>query len=147
MSNMVNEIVVSSIWEDEDLFEVCVRGNNGSFSGQADCYTVREEINRLGELLETFPITVKDKFEFSSRAKDDLSFFKIAGMCTDNSGHTLLAITIAHIESFSNARNEDFRVNFDLKVEPQVINNFGKQLRQIAVEDIGKTEAVLRNAI
>ncbi|WP_412970795.1 hypothetical protein [Glaciecola sp. MF2-115] len=144
---MESKIVISSIWEDEDLFEISIFGSNGSFSGQTDCYTTRDKIKELGKILEKFPISVKDKFKFATRPKEDLSYFSISGLCIDNSGHTLLAITIAHIETFTNTRNENYKVNFDLKVEPLAINTFGKHLMRLATETIAKTEAVLKNAI
>ena len=144
---MESHLAISSIWEDECLFEIRISGTNGAFAGRADCYTNRNEIEELGKLLEVFPKSVSDSFEFTTRSKADLSYFSVSGFCTDNSGHTLLAITIAHIESFTNVRNENYKVNFDLKVEPQAINSFGKQLRRIAKEPLGKTEAVLKTNI
>ncbi len=56
---MESQLVVSSIWEDESLFEISIFGSNGQFSGQADCYTNREEIDLLGKLLEKFLVTQK----------------------------------------------------------------------------------------
>ncbi|MBN7818676.1 hypothetical protein [Bowmanella yangjiangensis] len=144
---MESQLVLSSIWEDDSLFEVRISGSNSVFAGRADCYTNREEIEQLGKILEKFPTSVKDEFEFKSRSRPDLSYFSISGLCTDRSGHTLLLITIAHIESFTNSRNESYKVNFDLKVEPQAINLFGKQLQRIAVEPLAESEAVLKSAI
>lgn len=144
---MESQLVVSSIWEDESLFEISIFGSNGQFSGQADCYTNREEIEHLGRLLENFPRTTKDELEFKSRSTPDLSYFSIHAFCTDSSGHTMFAVTIAHIESFTNVRNESYKVNFDMKVEPQAICNFGIQLQRLAVNPLGKTKAVLKNAI
>ena len=144
---MESQLVVSSIWEDESLFEISIFGSNGQFSGQADCYTNREEIEHLGRLLEKFPRTTQDELEFKSRSTPDLSYFSIHAFCTDSSGHTMFAVTIAHIESFTNVRNESYKVNFDMKVEPQAICNFGIQLQRIAVNPLGKTKAVLKNAI
>jgi hypothetical protein len=144
---MESKLVISSFWEDEDLFEIRIYGSNGSFAGEAECYTTRKQITELGRILETFPTSVRDTFEFATRSKPDHSYLSILGMCTDNSGHTLFAITIAHIESFSNTRNENYRVNFDLKIEPQAINTFGLQLQRIASEPLSRTEAVLKNTI
>ncbi len=145
---MESQLVVSSIiWEDESLFEISIFGSNGQFSGQADCYTNREEIDLLGKLLEKFPRNTKDEFEFKSRSTPDLSYFSIHAFCIDNSGHTMFAVTIAHIESFTNVRNENYKVNFDMKVEPQAICNFGMQLQRLAVNPLGKTKAVLKNAL
>jgi hypothetical protein len=144
---MESKLVVSSIWEDEELFEISIFGSNGSFSGQADCYTTRDKIKQLGNTLESFPCSVNDQFEFTTRETEDLSFFSISGFCIDGAGHTLFAITIAHIESFTNVRNENYKVNFDLKVEPQAINIFGKLLLSVANEPLAKTKAVLKNAI
>ncbi|GLS83748.1 hypothetical protein [Paraferrimonas haliotis] len=144
---MESRIEISSIWEDECLFEIRINGTNGTFAGQADCYTSRNEIEKLGKILEKFPSSVTDTLEFASRAKPDLSYFSMSGFCTDSCGHTLLAITIAHIVSFTNVRDENYKVNFDLKVEPQSINHFGRQLQRIAEEPIGTTEAVLKSAM
>ena len=143
---MESKLVVSSIWEDEDLFEIRISGSNGTFAGKADCYTNRNEIEKLGMVMERFPSSVSDTFEFTTSPRPDISYFSVSGFCVDSAGHTLLSITIAHIEMFTNTRNEDYRVNFDLKVEPHAINMFGKQLQRIATEPLAKSEAILRNA-
>ena len=64
---MESQFVVSSIWEDESLFEISIFGSNGQFSGQADCYTNREEIDHLGKLLEKFPRNTNGVFQGSCR--------------------------------------------------------------------------------
>lgn len=100
----------------------------------------------LGKRLEKFRRNIKDEFEFKSRTIPDLSFFSIQGFCTDNSGHTMFAITIAHIGSFTKARSENYKVNFDLKVEPHTVSNFGLELQRFAVTPLGKTKPVLKSA-
>ena len=103
---MESQLVVSSIiWEDESLFEISIFGSNGQFSGQADCYTNREEIDLLEKLLEKFPRNTKDEFEFKSRSTPDLSYFSIHAFCIDNSGHTMFAVTI---KSNRNQKKVDF---------------------------------------
>ncbi|MDP2485697.1 hypothetical protein [Pseudoalteromonas marina] len=143
---MESNVVISSIWEDESLFEVKVSGSNGKFTGEATCYTNRENILELAEILEVFPQKLSDSFNFSTGKNDGISYFSISGFRTDGSGHILLAIEIAHIVSFTNARTQNYKASFDLRAEPEGVNQFGRQLRKVACEPLGKTEAVLNNA-
>ena len=140
---MESNLVISSIWEDDSLFEIEVFGSNGQFAGSADCYTYREHLLTLAEILEVFPRSLSDSFEFSTGENDDLSYISISGLCIDGSGHTLLEIKIAHIVRSSNARTENYIAIFDLRVEPEAINQFGRLVRKVAIEPLGKTKAVL----
>jgi hypothetical protein len=143
---MESKLVISSIWEDESLFEVKVFGSNGNFSGEAACYTNRENILELAEILEVFPQKLSDSFDFSTGKSYEISYFSISGFCTDGSGHTILAIEIAHIVSFTNSRTQNYKASFDFRAEPEGINQFGRQLRKVASEQLGKTKAVLNYA-
>ena len=143
---MESELVVSTIWEEDSLLELRVKGSSESFAGLVECYSNRKAILELGSVLEKFPKSVSDKFSFST-GEGDYSHFNLSGCCIDGSGHTIVTVKIAHIEHYNHSRRQHDEVLFDLKMEPMAINNFGKALLKVASEPVGKTQAVLRNAI
>jgi hypothetical protein len=142
---MNKKIEINSIWEDESLLEIKIFGSNGDFSGTANCYTNREKIIELGEMLNGFPKSLEDKVYFSTGESDTSSYFSLTLKILNGSGHIKARIKIAHIQTFTNTEQENYLSEFDLPLEPAAIDNFSKQLIVLSKSRIGECSATLQS--
>lgn len=136
-------IYLSSVWEDEDLFELEIRASNGRFTGRACCYTTREQITELARCVDRFPKSTSDEFRFSTHAGNNFSYFSLDFRCVDGRGGVVVRVKVAAIVRFSNAPGTDDIVEFDLSVEPASIDNFANELAALAQAKIGEKPAIL----
>ena len=137
-------VYLSSVWEDDDLFEVEIHAGNGRFAGAARCYTTREQINELARGVEGFPRSPSDAFHFSTHSGDNFSYFGFNFRCVDGRGGFVVRVKVADIVRFSNSPGTDDIVEFDLRVEPASIDNFANELFALATATIGGKPAILR---
>lgn len=136
-------VYLSSVWEDEDLFEVEIRASNGRFAGRACCYTTREQITELARCVDGFPKSTSDAFRFSTHSGDNFSYFGLNFRCVDGRGGVVVRVKVADIVRFSNAPWTDDIVEFDMGVEPASIDNFASELVALAQAKIGEKPAIL----
>ena len=142
---MDSKLEIMSIWEDHDgLFEVRVKASNGLFSGTADCYTNRETIGELSEAIEGFPKSIDQEVRFTTGERDDLSFFSLFFKCKDGSGHVILRVKVAHIESYTNALDQKYISEFDILLEASAIDAFARSLNALSKSNLGAVKAILR---
>ncbi len=142
---MDSKLEITSIWEDDDgLFEVRVEASNGLFSGTADCYTDRETIGELSLAIEGFPKRIDQEVRFTTGERDDLSFFSLFFKCKDSSGHVILRVKVAHIESYTNASKERYISEFDIPLEASAIDVFARSLNALSKSKLGEVKATLR---
>lgn len=136
-------VYLSSVWEDDDLFELEIRASNGRFTGRARCYTTREKIAKLAICIERFPKSASDAFLFSTSSGDKFAYFGLDFRCVDGRGSVVVRVKVADIVHFSNARGTNDVVEFDLGVEPASIDNFANELAALAQAKIGEKAAIL----
>ncbi len=136
-------ISISSVWEDEDIFEIAIRASNGKFCGEARCYTTRDEIGKLSEAIDHFPKSTTDEVHFSTYSSDNFSYFTFHFICIDGSGHIVVRVKIADIVTYSNARPNNNIAEFDLSVDPAAIDTFSSELSKLSKSNIGNVTAVL----
>ena len=141
---MEAHISIESIWEDEDLFEVRVNASNGLFSGQADCYTNRDEIAKLAESVEGFPVRIGQEVTFTTGESDSSSFVSLGFKCVDGSGHVVVRVKVAHIATYTNSDQEKYVSEFDIKVEASAIDAFVKAVKLLSKESLGEVKAILQ---
>lgn len=144
IGSIAPSLTLESIWEDESLFEVRVRASNGSFSGSADCYTNRDQIESLAMLIEGFPKSPEHEVHFTTGESESFSFLSIALKAQDRLGHLVARIKIAHIETHSNVPSESSVSEFDIRVEPAAIDAFVLSLRHLSRDGVGQVTAELR---
>ena len=142
-STMHPAIKLSSVWEDEDLFEVAIHASNNKFCGEARCYTTRDEIEKLSQAIDRFPKSTTDEVQFSTYSSDDFSYFSFHLLTMDGSGHVVVRVKVADIVTYSNARPDNNVVEFDLMVEPAAIDTFSGELSKLSKAKIGAVMAVL----
>ncbi len=140
---MAQYLNIKSIWEDDGLFKIRVTSSNGSFSGQADCYTNREQIGALASAIDGFPTKVGQEVTFTTGEREDLSYFTISLKCVDRSGHVTARVKIAHIVTYSNAPQEKDIAEFQFNVEASAIDIFVSNIKRLATSQIGEVNATL----
>lgn len=142
---MKSVIEISSIWEDESLFEVKISASNGKFGGEARCYTLRDEIQKLAGEIKDFPKSITSQVEFSTYSGDDFSYFTMKFTCMDGSGHISVRIKIADIVTYSNAPQTNSIAEFNIAVESAAIDSFSAALRELSKAPVGTVKAVLKS--
>ncbi len=140
---MNKSIAIKSIWEDSDLFEIKIKAFNGMFSGQADCYTTREEMEKLAKDLQGFPKSINDEYEFSTGPNENFSTFSLKFACINKSGHIVVEIRISEKIIYSNIPNVDNFAKFRMPIEAAGIDVFSGQIEYLSKSEIGKVVAEL----
>ena len=140
---MLPTIKISSVWEDEDLFEISIYASNSKFCGEARCYTTREEIRKLSEVIECFPRSPTSDIHFSTYSSDNFSYFSLHFLCIDGSGHIIVRVKVADILVSYNAYPVKNFAEFDIAVEPASIDIFSRGLSILSSAVIGDVTAVL----
>ncbi|MDD5332293.1 MAG: hypothetical protein PHS32_00990, partial [Rhodoferax sp.] len=138
--------LISSVWEDDGLFEIAICAANGKFCGEARCYTTRQEMTKLSLAIGGFPKSTADEVHFSTYSSDRLSYFSVHFFCVDGSGHVLVRVKVADIVACHNARSDNNLAEFDLAVEPAAIDTFSSELARLAGANIGDVTAVLKGS-
>ncbi len=138
-------IEISSVWEDESLFEVRITASNGKFTGEARCYTIRDEIQKLASAIKGFPKSLSDQVEFSTYSSNDFSYFTMKFACTDGLGHISVRIKVADIITYSNAPQVNNYSEFDIAVEPAAIDSFSTALSELSKARLGEVTAVMKS--
>ncbi len=136
-------VYLTSIAEDEDLFQLEIHATNGRFTGRAHCYTTREQVAELARSIDRFPKSSADAFRFSTVSGDNFSYFGFDFRCIDGRGGVVVRVKVADVVRFSNAIGTDDVVEFDLVVEPASIDNFAVDLAALAQAKIGERPAIL----
>jgi hypothetical protein len=138
---MSNKIEITSVWEDDDLFEVKIMASNGDFSGGEKCYAQRKELIDLAAFLEGFPKSIDHKVNYVEES-ENFSFFTLVFSC-NSSWKVSVRVKIAQIIVYTNAPKVHNVVEFDMAIEPAAIDAFVSSLRVLAGADIGTAKAVL----
>lgn len=135
-----------SIWEDDDLFEVCINATNGKFSGESNCYSTREEIQHFAKILTGFPKQVPDTIEFSTGPQENNSYFTIELRTIGGLGQVSARVKINETVIYSNAPAKYSIAEFDISpIEASSIIEFSNQLSRLLDSEIGNCEAVLKS--
>ena len=136
-------ISIKSIWEDEPLFEVKVSGSNGTFSGEANCYTLRSEISKFAESISGYPASLDHTVNFSSGPSDTHSYFECSFSPTHLTAHFKVRVKIVHIVVYTNRPREHAITEFDFNIEAAAVDRFTNSLRAVAGGVLGEAEAIL----
>lgn len=113
------------IWEDDDLIELRVIANNGSFSGTTEVYSTAESINNLSEQLENY-LPDNDPVTFSAGHGDYKC--SIAIKYLDPSGKIIINVLL-EAESIVQKNS----AILSLITYPANLDNFRKELRVLSM--------------
>jgi len=134
------------IWEDEHMIKVKVFACNDLFSGSADCYTSRTDIEDFAQTVSGYPKTIDDQVSFGtgdSEPDAKMSNFLCTFKPTHRTGHYMANINIYHVITYSGSHKESSSVDLEFGIEPASIDIFVTSLNTLSLKPRGEFKAVL----
>ncbi len=129
------------IWKDEHMFEIDVLASNGRFKGNCQVYETSNSLLQFAMNLKGFP-DGRENLIHKFGKKDSYSFFEMRFYQIGLTG-----IVGVQIEMEGNVPS-DWRIEekekliMELIVEPNAVDNFQKELVNLAKTEDGKAELI-----
>jgi hypothetical protein len=141
MTELKKSLRLEVIWKDPDMIELRVDANNGRFSGWTNVYDVSDDLYEFAVKLNGLP-RLKERLIYKCGDINDTSFFKMEYYPINESGRIGVFVSLNNGESaeyrFENAPIE--KLELELIVEPNAIDNFQKELIHLAKSESGVAE-------
>jgi hypothetical protein len=135
-NNRKSFLELKSIWKDEDMFELKVIVSNKLFSGETEVYDQYECISDFAKELIGYPKDNKILF-YEAGEKDSYSYFSMKYYPLENSRHIGVEINIeSNVPTVYRPEEKD-KLKLEIIVEPSAIDNFQKELFQLAKNEEG----------
>ena len=135
-------LTIELVWEDADLEELAIMGDNGQFRGAATAYFGIGDAGVMAHTLRGFPKSTSQRELFSGGSEDgEQSFAQLVFYCTDDLGHCAVDVTLSECLFHRGRRAQRNRVELVLRFEPGALDTFCHELDAIARRM--KTRAVL----
>lgn len=133
--NLKSYLQLKIIYVDEELIELEIKGSDTCFSGTTDVYADIKLIKPFADQLIDFPKNQKLIF-FELGDKDSkYSYFSISFYPAHSLSHIGVQIQMV-TEAGSRTKNQ-CKIQFEIVVEPNAIDEFRKALNQIALKKSG----------
>lgn len=129
------------IWKDEHMFELRVLSSNGRYSGTTEVYETSESLIKFVSKLEGFPFG-KDEVKHSCGKKDGYAYFEMKFYKIGVSGTCGVLISMEENVATEYRKEEKDKLTMELIVEPNAIDIFCKELRNLASKEEG--DAILK---
>ena len=136
LDNRKSFLELKSIWKDDDMFELKVTVSNNIFKGETEVYDQYEFISDFAEELLAFPKDDKILF-YEAGEKDSYSYFSMKYYPIDKSGHIGVEIYIESNVPTVYRPEEKNKLKVEIVVEPSAIDNFQKELFNLAKNENG----------
>ena len=133
---------IELVWEDSELEELHISASNGRYSGIAQVYFALGDIEDLANRIRGFPQAVSQEVIFSGGAEDSDSFVRLVFRCVDGVGHTVVKVSLVEVFREYAGPTIRGRVEFELLFEPLALDEFSRDLEQMAKRRIPR--ALLR---
>jgi hypothetical protein len=124
------------VWKDDDMFELKVTVSNGRYFGTTDVYDTTESLFSFAQALIGFPNDNK-KLLHEAGNKDGYAYFSMNFYCIDNTGHIGVEINLEDNVATEFRHEEKDKLKLEIIVEPSAIDNFQKELSQLATTQKG----------
>ena len=131
---------IELVWEDSDLEELLISASNGRYSGMAQVYFALGDIEDLANRIRGFPLTLSHEVIFSGGAEDSDSFARLVFRCVDGVGHTLVKVNLAEVFQEYARPTLRGRVELELLFEPLALDEFSRDLDQMARRRIPRAQ-------
>lgn len=125
------------IWKDDDMVELQAFASNGRYSGTTEIYTTSEHLLELANSIQGFPKRVEDAVEFRAGETDSYAFLSLRFYCIDGAGHTAVLVSMEENVPNDFRPAEKDRVCLELEYEPGCIDQFQKDIFQMALNKTG----------
>lgn len=124
------------VWKDDDMFELKVTASNGRYFGTTQVYDTAESLFSFAQTLTDFPKDNK-KLHHEAGNKNGYAFFSMNIYCIDNAGHIGVEINLEDNVATEFRHEEKDKLKLEIIVEPSAIDNFQKELSQLAITQKG----------
>jgi hypothetical protein len=124
------------VWKDDDMFELKVTASNGRYFGTTEVYDTTESLFDFAQTLIDFP-KGDQKLFYETGTKDGYAYFSMNFYCIDNAGHIGVEINLEDNVATQFRQEEKDKLKLEIIVEPSAIDNFHKELSQLAINQKG----------
>ena len=124
------------VWKDDHMFELKVTASNGRYFGTTEVYDTTESLFGFAQTLIGFPKDNK-KLLHEAGFKDEYAYFSMNFYCIDNVGHIGVEINLEDNVATEFRHEEKNKLKLEIIVEPNAIDNFQKELSQLATKQEG----------
>lgn len=143
-NNRKSYLELEVIWKDDDMFELRVIASNGRYFGITEVYETNKSLENFAKLLFEFPKNDSTLF-YEMGKKDSYAYFSMKYYCIDNAGHFGVELNLEENVSTEYRSEEKDKLKIEIIIEPSAIDNFQKELIQIAKKQEGKATLFGRN--
>ncbi|MBO9203058.1 MULTISPECIES: hypothetical protein [Niastella] len=124
------------VWKDEDMFELKVTASNGRYFGTTEVYDTTESLFSFAQTLIGFPKD-NNKLFHDAGNKNGYAYFSMNFYCIDNAGHIGVEINLEDTVATEFRHQEKNKLKLEIIVEPNAIDNFQRELSQLATTQKG----------
>jgi hypothetical protein len=124
------------VWEDDDMFELKVTASNSRYFGTTEVYDTTESLFSFAQALIGFPKDNK-KLLHEAGFKDGYAYFSMNFYCIDEAGHIGVEINLEDNVATEFRPEEKDKLKVEIIVEPNAIDNFQRELSQLAKKQEG----------
>ncbi len=144
IDNRKSFLELKVIWKDDDMFELRVTVSNGRYYGTTEVYDTSDSLGNFAKTLLGYP---KDDNPLKHVAgqKDSYSYFAMKFYCIDNAGHIGVEVNLEENVSTHYRQEEKDKIKLEIIVEPSAIDNFQRELIQLATKEDGVATLYGRN--
>lgn len=132
------------IRKDDDIFELQVTASNGRFRGMTEIYETSESLEKFANSLLGFPKQNLTLFH-EIGIKDGYSYFSMKYYCIENSEYLGIEIALEENVVTSHRNEEKDKLKLEIFIERAAIDNFQKELIELAKKQEGKAIIFGRN--
>ena len=124
------------VWKDDDMFELKITASNARYYGTTEVYDTPESLTGFAQTLIDFPKDNKKQIH-EAGFKDGYSYFSMNFYCIDNVGHIGVEINLEDHVATEFRHEEKDKLKLEIIVEPSAIDNFQRELTQLATTQKG----------
>ena len=125
------------VWKDDDMFALKVTASNGRYFGITEVYDTTESLLGFARTLTGFPKDDNKKSFHEAGNKNGYAYFSMNFYCIDNAGHIGVEINLEDTVATEFRHEEKDKLKLEIIVEPYAIDNFQKELSQLATTQKG----------
>lgn len=135
---MEPQIVFEVVWQDDDVVELEVVVANGRFYGRSRVYTVYDDMSKLADALDGFPLASATFPEFLAGKSGSSCFFQARFYCFDDAGHTAARCCLEGNVATDFRQDEKDALAIEVQFEPLACEAFVSDLRALVRDRSGK---------
>jgi len=125
------------IWKDDVMFELQITASNGRYFAKTEVYETSDSLRDFATLLFEFPKLNSNLFH-EMGTKDSYAYFSMKYYCIDKFEHLGVEVNLEENVSTEYRNEEKDKLKLEIIIEPSAIDNFQKELIQLAQKQEGK---------